>query len=93
MLDDLIPLSQTFLRIRNRDFKRYFLRDHPLANRFAIFEVGGKNKDAGQIKEIEKCLAGIGQYRDWSRQANTALAVWFHLLTGTVATGCDQIGA
>jgi hypothetical protein len=30
MLDDLIPLSQTFLRIRNRDFKRYFLRDHPL---------------------------------------------------------------
>lgn len=36
MLDDLIPLSQTFLRIRNRDFKRYFLRDHPLANRFSI---------------------------------------------------------
>ncbi len=36
MLDDLIPLSQTFLRIRNRDFKRYFLRDHPLHNRFSI---------------------------------------------------------
>lgn len=36
MLDDLIPLSQSFLRIRNRDFKRYFLRDHPLANRFSI---------------------------------------------------------
>ncbi len=36
MLDDLIPLSQTFLRIRNRDFKRYFLRDHPLTNQFSI---------------------------------------------------------
>ncbi len=36
MLDDLIPLSQTFLRIRNRDFKRYFLRDQPLTNRFSI---------------------------------------------------------
>src|ERR1035437_7658272 len=36
MLDDLIPLSQTFLRIRNRDFKRYFLRNNPLPNRFSI---------------------------------------------------------
>lgn len=36
MLDDLIPLSQTFLRIRNREFKRYFLRDNPLSNRFSI---------------------------------------------------------
>jgi predicted AAA+ superfamily ATPase len=36
MLDDLIPLSQTFLRLRNREFKRYFLREHPLANRFSI---------------------------------------------------------
>lgn len=36
MLDDLIPLSQTFLRIRNREFRRYFLRDHPLNSRFSI---------------------------------------------------------
>jgi predicted AAA+ superfamily ATPase len=36
MLDDLIPLSQAFLRIRNREFRRYFLRDHPLTSRFSI---------------------------------------------------------
>ena len=36
MLNDLIALSQTFLRIRNRPFKRYFLRDHSLTNRFSI---------------------------------------------------------
>ncbi|MFH0730455.1 MAG: AAA family ATPase [Pseudomonadota bacterium] len=36
MLDDLFSLSQTFLRIRNREFKRYFLRDHALGNRFSI---------------------------------------------------------
>ncbi len=36
MLDDLFSLSQTFLRIRNREFKRYFLRDHPLSNRFSV---------------------------------------------------------
>jgi predicted AAA+ superfamily ATPase len=36
MLDDLIPLSQSFLRQRNREFKRYFLREHPLDNRFSI---------------------------------------------------------
>jgi len=36
MLDDLVSLSQTFLRIRNREFKRYFLRDHSLGNRFSI---------------------------------------------------------
>ncbi len=36
MLDDLITLSRTFLKIRNRDFKRYFLRDHTLTNKFSI---------------------------------------------------------
>lgn len=36
MLDDLFSLSQTFIRIRNREFKRYFLREHPLTNRFSI---------------------------------------------------------
>lgn len=36
MLDDLFTLSQTFLRVRNRDFKRYFLRDHSLSNRFSV---------------------------------------------------------
>lgn len=36
MLDELIALSQTFLRLRNRAFKRYFLRDTSLTNRFSI---------------------------------------------------------
>lgn len=36
MLDGLFSLSQTFLRIRNRDFKRYFLRDNSLTNRFSV---------------------------------------------------------
>jgi len=36
MLDELISLSQTFLRIRNREFKRSFLVDHSLTNRFSI---------------------------------------------------------
>lgn len=36
MLDDLFSLSQTFIRNRNRDFKRYFLREHSLGNRFSI---------------------------------------------------------
>lgn len=36
MLADLIPLNQTFLRLRNREFKRYFLREHPLTNQFSI---------------------------------------------------------
>lgn len=34
MFSDLVALSQTFLRIRNREFKRYFLSstlsDYPL---------------------------------------------------------------
>ena len=36
MLSNLFDLSQTFLRIRNREFKRYFLRDNSLDNRFSI---------------------------------------------------------
>jgi uncharacterized protein len=36
MLDDLFSLSQTFLRIRNRLFRRSFLKDNPLTNRFSI---------------------------------------------------------
>ena len=36
MLDALITLSQTLLRLRRREFKRYFLRDTPLTNRFSI---------------------------------------------------------
>ncbi len=36
MLDELIALGQNFLRLRNREFKRYFLRDTPLTNRFTI---------------------------------------------------------
>ena len=36
MLDDLFSLSQTFLRIRNRSYRRSFLQDNPLTNRFSI---------------------------------------------------------
>jgi predicted AAA+ superfamily ATPase len=36
MIDNLVSLSQTLIRIRNREFKRYFLRDHALDTRFSI---------------------------------------------------------
>lgn len=36
MLSDLFDLSQMFLRIRNREFKRYFLQNNSLDNRFSI---------------------------------------------------------
>lgn len=36
MFSDLLPLSQSFLRLRNREFKRYFLRENALTNRFSI---------------------------------------------------------
>ncbi|KAF0218058.1 MAG: ATPase [Geobacteraceae bacterium] len=53
MLNDLITLSQTFLRIRNREFKRYFLRDHSLTNRFSII-VGqrGIGKTTAMIQHL-----------------------------------------
>lgn len=69
MLDDLIPLSQTFLRIRNRDFKRYFLRDHPLPNRFSII-IGqrGIGKTTVMIQHL------LEQYND-DRSGRKALYV------------------
>ncbi len=59
MLDDLVSLSQTFLRIRNREFKRYFLRDHPLTNRFSII-VGqrGIGKTTAMIQHLLGSYAG-----------------------------------
>jgi len=53
MLDAIFSLSQTFLRIRNREFKRYFLRDHPLTNRFSII-VGqrGIGKTTAMIQHL-----------------------------------------
>jgi len=53
MLDDLVSLSQTLLRIRNREFKRYFLRDHSLGNRFSII-VGqrGIGKTTAMIQHL-----------------------------------------
>jgi uncharacterized protein len=69
MLDDLIPLSQTFLRIRNRDFKRYFLRDQPLTNRFSII-IGqrGIGKTTVMIQHL------LGRYND-DRSGRKALYV------------------
>lgn len=59
MLDDLIALSQTFLRIRNREFKRYFLRDHSLTNRFSII-VGqrGIGKTTAMVQHMLQSYGG-----------------------------------
>ncbi len=59
MLDDLITLSQTFLRIRNREFQRYFLRDQPLTNRFSII-VGqrGIGKTTVMVQHLLDSYAG-----------------------------------
>jgi len=66
MLDDLFSLSQTFLRVRNREFKRYFLRDHPLSNRFSVI-IGqrGIGKTTAMIQYL------LGMYGDdlYSRKA------------------------
>src|SRR5690242_10098137 len=59
MLSDLIDLSQTFLRIRNREFRRYFLRDHPLTNRFSII-VGqrGIGKTTAMVQHLLDSYGG-----------------------------------
>ena len=36
MIDDLFALSQSFLRLRDRSFQRYFLKSHPLSSRFSL---------------------------------------------------------
>ncbi len=36
MLDQLFSLSQTFLQLRNRSFRRYFLQETTFTNRFSI---------------------------------------------------------
>lgn len=36
MLEDLFSLNQVFLRIRNPEFKLFFLQDHAIGNRFSI---------------------------------------------------------
>ncbi len=36
MLDDLYSLSRTFIKLRNRPFRRSFLADHPLTARLSI---------------------------------------------------------
>ncbi|PJC76340.1 MAG: 3-dehydroquinate dehydratase, partial [Syntrophobacterales bacterium CG_4_8_14_3_um_filter_58_8] len=36
MIDDLFALSQSFLRLRDRSFQRYFLKSHPLSGRFSL---------------------------------------------------------
>ena len=59
MLSDLTTLSHSFLRIRNRDFKRYFLRDNSLSNRFSII-VGqrGIGKTTVMIQHLLDRYAG-----------------------------------
>ncbi len=36
MLEDIFRLSQNFIKIYNRDYKRYFLKTNPLTHRFSI---------------------------------------------------------
>ena len=36
MIADLFALSQSFLRLRDRSFQRYFLKSHPLSTRFSL---------------------------------------------------------
>lgn len=59
MLDDLIALSQTFLSIRNREFKRYFLRDHSLTSRFSVI-VGqrGIGKTTAMVQHLLERYGG-----------------------------------
>lgn len=53
MLDELFTLSQTLLRLRLREFKRSFLRDTPLTNRFSII-VGqrGVGKTTAMVQHL-----------------------------------------
>ncbi len=36
MIEDFFRLSQNFIKINNRDYKRYFLKSNPLNNRFSF---------------------------------------------------------
>ena len=53
MIEELIRLSQNFIRINNRDYIRYFLKANPLKNRFSIV-VGqrGAGKTTAMIQHI-----------------------------------------
>ena len=53
MLEELIRLSQNFIRINNRAYIRYFLKSNPLKNRFSIV-VGqrGIGKTTAMIQNI-----------------------------------------
>ena len=55
MLNELIPLSRNLIRLRQRDFKRYFLRDNPLTNRFSII-IGqrGIGKTTAMIQRLKE---------------------------------------
>jgi len=53
MLEELIRLSQHFIRMNNKDYIRYFLKSNPLKNRFSII-VGqrGIGKTTAMIQNI-----------------------------------------
>lgn len=59
MLDELYSLSQTFLQLRNRSFRRYFLQETPLTNRFSII-VGqrGIGKTTAMIQHLLEQAGG-----------------------------------
>lgn len=66
MLDNLFSLSQTFLRLRNREFKRYFLRDHALDSRFSMI-VG--QRGIGKTTAMIQYLLGTANGDLYNRQA------------------------
>jgi len=53
MLDDIFSLSQTFLQLRNRVFRRYFLQETAFTGRFSII-VGqrGIGKTTAMIQHL-----------------------------------------
>lgn len=53
MLEELLNLSQNFIRLNSQDYVRYFLKTHPLKNRFSII-VGqrGVGKTTAIIQHI-----------------------------------------
>lgn len=59
MLDDLFALSQTFLRIRNREFRRYLLRNNSFSSRFSII-VGprGVGKTTAMVQHLLDACGG-----------------------------------
>lgn len=87
MLDDLFALSQTFLRIRNREFRRYFLREHTLSNRFSI--IVGQRGIGKTTAMVQHLLESYGNDR-YSRKALYIQADHFLVARASLYEIADQ---